>query len=288
MVLGESNKKDKIVYERIGFNNDLPILIIYPDKMRDLLEKKPEEIFVDHHWHRSLEILYTKESDGYLIINGEKKYLEPQTITLVNSKDIHYIEETHPSESYHGCAIQISYQFLKEYYPEIDHLYFEICKKNKEFTTNLLNVIIDLYFDDAYKNREIIINLLKALMEYFIQYCARLRVFDRKIKNSKLIEIIDYLEANYNHELDLTLVAKKFDMSYTYMAKLFKEHLGKSAGQYVNKLRYEKALIDVATTSETITDIAYKHGFPSASIFIKEFRKVKGVSPKQYRKMLEE
>jgi len=43
MVLGESNKKEKIVYERIGFNNDLPILIIYPDKMRDVLEKNQKK-----------------------------------------------------------------------------------------------------------------------------------------------------------------------------------------------------------------------------------------------------
>lgn len=184
--------------------------------------------------------------------------------------------------------MQISYQFLIENWPDFDEYTFEITSQHKNDLLAILHLLIELYFDNPIQNQKIIVALTKAWMEYLWCYCTKPSLKNSKIKNKKLLSIIDYLEKNYNQELDFKLIAEQFHISYAYLAKLFKDYLNISAGQYVSELRFQKALIDVATSNESITDIAYKHGFSSSSAFIKEFKKIKGISPGQYRKMLEE
>ena len=292
MLLGKYNKNQKIAYEKIDHFKELPLFIITSEmELSEELEyelKNRGSSLVTNHWHRSIELIYTNQSDGYLILNGHKEYLPKETFYVINSKEIHYLEETNPMEFYTGYAIQISYTFLKENWPRFDEYYFKVEDEDKAIVVSMIDMIIKLYFMKTDTNKETIIYLLKGLIEYLIHHCSIPKIGKIEIKNEKLINILDYLENNYNQELDYKAIAEQFKISYGYFAKLFKENLNMSASQYISEVRMEKAMIDIATTNQTITDIAYKHGFPTSSTFIKEFKKLKGVSPKQYRKMLEE
>ena len=288
MLLGKHKKNQKITYEKIDCYQNIPVFIIHPDDSSLWNDFIGEKLIIDNHWHRSIEIIYTNQSDGYLVLNGNKEYLPIDSLRIINCKDIHYLEETDPSKKYTGYAIQISYQYLLDKYPDFDHLYFEMKEEYKEEALIILKSLIQLYQTDHQRNKEVITLLVDTLMAYFVTNFSKNRLNDKKIKNEKLCKVMEYLEVNYNQELDLKEVAHQFDISYAYLAKIFNDHLNMSAGQYINKIKFEKALIDISTTNETITDIAYQHGFTSASSFIREFKKIKGVSPKQYRKMLEE
>lgn len=78
MFIGKDYKDGKIAYEKIPYES-APLLVLYPARMEDDVQKYfssgSTDALMDNHWHRSLEIIYTNQSDGYLHINGTEKYL---------------------------------------------------------------------------------------------------------------------------------------------------------------------------------------------------------------------
>lgn len=286
MLLGMHGESSKVIYEKIDSYKYVPIFIIKDSK--DLLKERTSADFViEKHWHRSIEIMYTNKSAADIVVNGEKIHLDKNSIYVVNSRDIHYVDLTFQHEQYTGYTIQLNYKFLKEVYPEFDSTRFFISDDVKEHILPVLEIIIRLYFEDIIKNKDIIIYLCKALIEILVIY-ASLPIIERhQSLDHKILKIIDYIDENYNQDLNMVYIAEQFNISYIYLAKLFKENLGVSAGQYISKLRYEKALIDISTTSKTITDIAYIHGFSNVSSLIREFKKYKGMTPSEYRKIIE-
>ena len=65
---------------------------------------------------------------------------------------------------------------------------------------------------------------------------------------------------------------------------MFKKVIHKSFREYLNYVRITKSEILLATTDLSMTDIAMKTGFSTSSYFIQQFKQVKNMSPKKFRK----
>ena len=59
---------------------------------------------------------------------------------------------------------------------------------------------------------------------------------------------------------------------------------GKSAISYINEYRIERASALLSSTDASITEIADSVGIPDPNYFTRIFTRVKGKSPKEYRK----
>ena len=55
---------------------------------------------------------------------------------------------------------------------------------------------------------------------------------------------------------------------------------------YLNYYRIELACHAMAVTRKNVTEIAFEVGFSDVNYFIRTFKKIKGVTPKRYMKML--
>lgn len=281
MLLGNHNEGKKIIYEKINSYEHVPIFII-----RETTEMFDEVLPIQSHWHRSIEIIYTNQSEGILVINGERLLLPKNCVYVINSRDIHYLKKVDITKCYTGYAIQLDYSFLLQICELFDSKRFYIDENSNKYIMPILELIISFYLQDIVKNKNIITNLCHALIEALITYACTTDIKKTPTNNKKILEILDYIDVNYNQNLNIQNIADTFNISYTYLAKLCKENLGMSALQYINKVRYEKALVDIATTANTITDIAYSHGFPNVSALVREFKKNKKMLPSDYRKLI--
>ena len=61
---------------------------------------------------------------------------------------------------------------------------------------------------------------------------------------------------------------------------------GKTPIEYLKDYRVERAARKLLGSDMPITQIAYTCGFNDLSYFIKTFKKIKGCTPKNYRKRL--
>lgn len=87
-----------------------------------------------------------------------------------------------------------------------------------------------------------------------------------------------------NSELDVPFLAANMCLSRSLLFKKVKSITGLGIIDYVNKLRIEKSILLMNTTSMSISDISKIVGFSSLRYFSKVFKIMKGEIPSNYRK----
>lgn len=93
-----------------------------------------------------------------------------------------------------------------------------------------------------------------------------------------------YIAEHYAEELSLADVAEKVGISGGYLSTLFSQQLNCKFVDYLNKVRIDRACIYLEQNYLKTYEIAYKVGFRDEKYFSKVFKKIKGISPKDYRK----
>lgn len=104
------------------------------------------------------------------------------------------------------------------------------------------------------------------------------------VDNRKIQEVATYIFEHYTENILLEDVADKFDMSKSFLSKRFKTATGFGFKEYIINLRIQNACRLLLETDKSITDIAFECGFNDSNYFGDSFRKIKGISPRKYRK----
>ncbi|OCT15266.1 hypothetical protein A8709_14300 [Paenibacillus pectinilyticus] len=94
---------------------------------------------------------------------------------------------------------------------------------------------------------------------------------------------VDYIEAHYNEELSLQQIADTVQMSAKYFSTLFKKEMGIGFVEYWMHYRVEKAKELLLSSSLRSYEISDMLGFADHSYFSRTFRKVTGMSPREFR-----
>jgi len=92
------------------------------------------------------------------------------------------------------------------------------------------------------------------------------------------------LDENYNRSVELGRISVQLGISINHMERLFKQHIGLTPKQYINRLRVDKASELLKEADGEILDIAYRTGFGSLSNFYRCFKQHTGCTPKEYRR----
>jgi len=95
-----------------------------------------------------------------------------------------------------------------------------------------------------------------------------------------------FIEANYQKDLTLTLAARYAAMSMCYFSKAFKKVTGVNFNRYVSRLRVEKAKNLLLNLNHRVSEIAFVVGFQSLTHFNRSFKNIAGRSPTEYRQRL--
>lgn len=110
--------------------------------------------------------------------------------------------------------------------------------------------------------------------------------FDVNSKKNLMSEVVDYLKEHCDEDLDLNVVAERFDISPKYLSRAFKAYTNVRFIDYLNELRVTKAKELLENTDENITDILTKVGFNSRNTFYRVFKNLQGITPAEYREKI--
>lgn len=98
--------------------------------------------------------------------------------------------------------------------------------------------------------------------------------------------IQDYIDTNF--ALNLQEVSKELAIHPAYLSRAFSKYFDDlSFGEYIRKMRIEKAIELLKQPGYTLTEIAYLTGFSDQSHFNRVFKKHTGLQPSAYRKSLQ-
>jgi len=99
----------------------------------------------------------------------------------------------------------------------------------------------------------------------------------------RLKRALDFIETNYGEPLTVDRVAKEVYLSTSRLSHIIKSELGITLGDYISKVRIEKAEALLKDRELSISQIALEVGFPDQSYFTKVFKKVENCTPKVFR-----
>jgi AraC-like DNA-binding protein len=96
-------------------------------------------------------------------------------------------------------------------------------------------------------------------------------------------EAIRYAGEHFSETLSLTVLARQAAMSTRKFTAVFRTHTGLSAASYIRRIRMDKAMELLKTTSAPLSDIAGMVGYKHQSRFSTLFREQFGLMPSEFR-----
>ncbi len=117
-------------------------------------------------------------------------------------------------------------------------------------------------------------------------------ILSRVVANSEKLGIypilrnsVEYIQNNIgSSDISNKILAEKAGVSEVYFRKLFKSCYGISPGQYLLRIKIDKAKQLLRAGQLTITEISVKCGYSNVYHFCEIFKKKTGMTPTEYRK----
>ena len=105
-----------------------------------------------------------------------------------------------------------------------------------------------------------------------------------KDKNAIYDAVMQMIDNNFTRDdFGVDSIADNFEISKNEISKIVKLKTGLSFPEYMNRKKIEYAKELLLNSSETVENIAKKSGFSYSYYFIKVFKEIEGITPKQYR-----
>ncbi|MBQ7838896.1 MAG: AraC family transcriptional regulator [Lachnospiraceae bacterium] len=246
------------------------------------------------HWHKETEIIRIVKGNLTLYLNEENFHAKAGDILWVNQGILH---GGTPTECVYECLVFDASALLM---PGICHRYISLLTGKKTtirpfFSAEMTAVqtLTNRLFENAQKEcpgseLTTLGTLLELLgMIYEKQYYTAQT--DNSLPDPDRIHVLkpvlEYIDQSYMHPITLDELAKLAGMSPRYFCRFFDAYIHRTPIDYLNYYRIERACYFLSTSSDSITELAYRCGFNDSSYFVKIFKKYKGITPKQYQKL---
>ena len=196
----------------------------------------------------------------------------------------HHSQDPHQNKNenfVHNVNIELTKNCFNKYGIKTDTLSGSAIVKNQAL------VII---FTQVYK--EIIINdnasriTVEGLVLQALGILERSRDHDIKLLTPGWVKKIkEYLHAE-NDSLNLEATAKELGLHPVYLSQAFPKYFKVSFGDYIRKIRLQKATALLRDKRHSLSSITYECGFSDQSHFIRCFKKSFQMTPLKYRKSI--
>ena len=267
-----------------------------------------EHFTFPYHWHDEVELLYVLEGNITFVIGSQTYHVKERDILIIKSGEVH------------RCYDGIKYKaFVVEFAHYLDNDIFktqvlmnpampDIIKPrninnngqtpDKEINEkyNIHKELEELFLEIGweYKNQKqswdfIIKSAIYRIIALLDREYSNKLISENKIMsqnyNEILQEVFDFIDDNYNTDIEVEDVAKMAHFSKHYFNKFFKKVTNKTLSRYINDIRLEKAKALLMGSNHRITDISFDIGFNSVKTFNRIFKEKTGYTPSEYRHM---
>lgn len=166
--------------------------------------------------------------------------------------------------------------------------YFVVTGNEKKEISLLAERIVDEMADTRYAKDFMIHTLTVELMIHLSRAMRNEWEESLRVKNGKARELVkiakQYMDENFEQGITVAEAAQYVFLSQGYFTRAFKDELGISPMNYLMKKRIEQACLLLENNEIKVSSIALQSGFSSPQRFNVAFRKLKGMTPMEYRK----
>lgn len=105
----------------------------------------------------------------------------------------------------------------------------------------------------------------------------------RDDRKSVVAKVQSYVVEHLSVDVSTQAIAAHVFLHPVYLAKIYRLETGESIGDYIFRIRMEKAVELLSATEDKVYEIAAKLGYNNVAYFIKVFKEHYGITPQDYR-----
>ena len=234
------------------------------------------------HWHEHVEMMLLSEGECDFHVGGHSYTAYPGDLMIVNSAEIHSFTVKNRIRFY-------SLLLFPSFFDDVESGDIRLESLVKGDT------LVKEFFADMYREytggERMSDMMLKSHAYALVAYLGRNYAVTQnaatpsdKSKLNRLYGVLEYIGENYSERITTRDLAASCFLSEEHFCRFFKMAVGKTVTEYINQYRVERASILLTNTEEAIGRIGESVGFDNVNYFSRIFKRIKGVTPKEYRK----
>lgn len=150
-----------------------------------------------------------------------------------------------------------------------------------------LNMLLDQNPIEDILSSTGIVEMKYEMLNLLYNVCEHNREKNMDIECQLKHKIMEYVEENYHDKnLNVSKIGEYFDMTPSYISRLFKDRTGESLLDYINETRLKKAKELLVQNDLTVEKVGSMVGYSNSNTFIRVFKKYEGITPGKYREFI--
>lgn len=250
------------------------------------------------HFHPELEIVYIHDGSGKRHIGNHISYYKQGDLIMIGPNLPHFGFTDRLAKSQNEIVIQMRADFLGSDFlekPEMSNIkrLFERSKSGLRFHGNTKQEVgermNDLVYMNAFERLTSFLTLLNTLA--VSTECTNLNAgyvgLDIQPQDNERIRMIyRYVREHFQEEISIETVAQLIAMTEPAFCRYFKKVTKKTFITFLNEFRVVHACKLLSEEHMSVSEVCYAAGFNNFSHFSKNFKKVTGKTPTEYRREL--
>ena len=248
------------------------------------------------HWHPEIELTYVKKGEMLYKVNQNTFHLKEGQALFGNANALHagymyhnqdckYIPVTFDPKLIYGFSGSILFRSFSLSAIPLDF--------SSEWHKDAVEDIREIIALDCKREPMYEFDMIARLQHFWKTLCKNM--LDKAPAPSgqdeenyrRIRRIMSYIADHYSEKILLDDIAELIHLSPSECSRLFKKCMNITLFGYIQEYRIERSLEYLEDSSCSITEAGLLSGFSDSNYYTKVFTKIKGCTPRQYRKKQE-
>ena len=252
------------------------------------------------HYHNNFEVSFITEGSGKRIVADSIEEFQPGDLVFIGRNLPHVWiadkETRNPSaRTLEMVFLQFTSEVLSQQLlalPEFKYVAnaLSLSERGIQIVGQTLNEVSEIMLQLPFlKSFDRMLHFFKLMdiigrSDTNIQLASKEYLKMRFTTGNKRIAIIhEYLMNNYREEIDLKRLAALVNLAEGSLCRFFKMNMGMTVFEYLNQIKIEFACKLLMDNDLSVMEVCLDSGFNNLSHFNKQFRKITGLPPSEYR-----
>jgi AraC-like DNA-binding protein len=251
------------------------------------------------HWHQEFEFFLVEKGHPSYFVSGTTVSLKEGEGIFINAKCPHYGFSPDGTDSTY--LVLVFQPSLLRASSEINEMFVNPLEANKdvpflvfppERLTKIKEEMLAMFELLQKKDTGYQLNIMSHLYSFWSAFLS-LKGQEKSIAVSPssqtlLLQLmLAYIYKNYASKISVNDIGQAASISSGYAIHLFSKFLHSSPIAYLMSFRLEKSLEKLEDFTKDISEVAWEAGFESPAYYSEIFKREKGLSPREYRKLLQ-
>lgn len=133
--------------------------------------------------------------------------------------------------------------------------------------------------------QEVVDDMVSVMKDYILQI-KEYHADKQEITDNHIDRILTVIKTNQNDSnFNIQQLVNEVGISYPQINRILQQNLGVSYNQYLTSIRIQKAKTILEESDQRIEDVALQVGYYNGQSFTRNFKKIEGMTPSEYRKI---